>query len=117
MLAHELRNPLAAIRYAVELGSMSPKDASAEMFGIIDRQTGNLAHLIDDLLDVSRISRDKVTLRRENSDLAALVDGAAATVRPLLRRKATRTEIGTARTSRCCSTSIRRVPSKYSQTC
>src|SRR5690242_19600120 len=87
MLAHELRNPLAAIRYAVELGLMAPQSAPGEMFGIIDRQTGNLAHLIDDLLDVSRISRDKITLRRENSDLATLVNGAAATVRPLLEEK------------------------------
>ncbi len=87
MLAHELRNPLAAIRYAVELGQMAPESAAAEMLGIIDRQTGNLAHLIDDFLDVSRISRDKVTLRREASDLAALVSGAAATVRPLLEEK------------------------------
>jgi CheY-like chemotaxis protein/two-component sensor histidine kinase len=66
---------------------MSPQNASGEMFGIIDRQTGNLAHLIDDLLDVSRISRDKVTLRRESADVTALVDGAAATVRPLLEEK------------------------------
>jgi signal transduction histidine kinase/CheY-like chemotaxis protein len=87
MLAHELRNPLAAIRYAVELGLMAPQSAPGEMFGIIDRQTGNLAHLIDDLLDVSRISRDKITLRRENSDLATLVNGAAATIRPLLEEK------------------------------
>src|SRR6478736_6071654 len=87
MLAHELRNPLAAIRYAVELGQLSPEATAPEMFGIIDRQTGNLAHLIDDLLDVSRISRDKVTLRRENSDLAALVAAAAATVRPLMEEK------------------------------
>ncbi|HEX4415613.1 MAG TPA: ATP-binding protein [Lacipirellulaceae bacterium] len=87
MLAHELRNPLAAIRYAVEIGAMSPKDAPGELFGIIDRQTGNLAHLIDDLLDVSRISRDKITLRRENADVSALVNGAAATVRPLMEEK------------------------------
>ena len=87
MLAHELRNPLAAIRYAVELGQMSPADSAEEMFGIIDRQTGNLAHLIDDLLDVSRISRDKVTLRREHVNVAACVEGAAATVRPLIGAK------------------------------
>jgi signal transduction histidine kinase/ActR/RegA family two-component response regulator len=87
MLAHELRNPLAAIRYAVALGQMSPEESAEEMLGIIDRQTGNLAHLIDDLLDVSRISRDKVTLRRERVNLAACVEGAAATVRPLIGEK------------------------------
>lgn len=87
MLAHELRNPLAAIRYAVALGQLSKGDAASEMFGIIDRQTQNLAHLIDDLLDVSRISRDKITLRRENIDVCSVVKGAAATVRPLMEQK------------------------------
>jgi signal transduction histidine kinase/ActR/RegA family two-component response regulator len=87
MLAHELRNPLAAIRYAVVMGQMSPEDDRAEMLDIIDRQTGNLAHLIDDLLDVSRISRDKVTLRREPVDVATLIEGAATTSRPLIQEK------------------------------
>src|SRR5205814_9270080 len=57
MLAHELRNPLAAIRYAVALGQMTHSGTNGETFEIIDRQTQNLAHLIEDLLDVSRISR------------------------------------------------------------
>ena len=84
MLAHELRNPLAAIKYAVAIGQMSPGDSPEETFEIIDRQTHNLAHLIEDLLDVSRISRDKVTLRKEPVDVAAIVNGAATTVRPLI---------------------------------
>ena len=87
MLAHELRNPLAAIRYAVAIGQMSPSDSPEEMFEIIDRQTQNLAHLIDDLLDVSRISRDKVTLRKEPVDVASIINGAATTVRPLMEEK------------------------------
>jgi two-component system CheB/CheR fusion protein len=57
------------------------------LFEIIDRQTQNLAHLIDDLLDVSRISRDKVTLRKEHIDLAAIVTRAVATARPLVEQK------------------------------
>jgi signal transduction histidine kinase/ActR/RegA family two-component response regulator len=84
MLAHELRNPLAAIKYAVAIGQMSPTDSPEETFEIIDRQTQNLAHLIEDLLDVSRISRDKVTLRKETVDVASIVNGAATTVRPLI---------------------------------
>jgi signal transduction histidine kinase/ActR/RegA family two-component response regulator len=84
MLAHELRNPLAAIKYAVASGRMSPADAPEETFEIIDRQTQNLAHLIEDLLDVSRISRDKVTLRKETVDLASIISGATSTVRPLI---------------------------------
>jgi len=87
MLAHELRNPLAAIRYAVALGQLSPEDSAAEMFGIIDRQTGNLARLIDDLLDVSRISRNKVTLRQESISAKVIVESAVATVRPLIEEK------------------------------
>jgi signal transduction histidine kinase/ActR/RegA family two-component response regulator len=84
MLAHELRNPLAAIKYAVAIGQMSLGDSPEETFEVIDRQTQNLAHLIEDLLDVSRISRDKVTLRKESVELASIINGAATTVRPLI---------------------------------
>ncbi len=87
MLAHELRNPLAAIRYAVALGQMSTGESTTDTLEIIDRQTQNLAHLIEDLLDVSRISRNKVTLRRETVDVAKIISGAAATVRPLMAEK------------------------------
>ena len=87
MLAHELRNPLAAIRYAGALGQMTPGESMHELFEIIDRQTQNLAHLIEDLLDVSRISRNKVTLRKEPVDVAAIVHRAVATVRPVLEEK------------------------------
>jgi CheY-like chemotaxis protein len=87
MLAHELRNPLAAIRYAVALGNMSNGDSTTELFEIIDRQTQSLAHLIDDLLDVSRISRNKVTLNKQLIDVATIVRRAAATVRPLMEQK------------------------------
>jgi CheY-like chemotaxis protein len=87
MLAHELRNPLAAIRYALAVGQMAPSDSPEETFEIIDRQTQNLAHLIEDLLDVSRISRDKVTLRKETIDVASVINGAATTVRPLIEEK------------------------------
>jgi signal transduction histidine kinase/ActR/RegA family two-component response regulator len=87
MLAHELRNPLAAIRYAVALGQISNGDSTSELFEIIDRQTQNLAHLIDDLLDVSRISGDKVALRKEQIDVATIINRAAATVRPIMEQK------------------------------
>ncbi len=87
MLAHELRNPLAAIRYAVALGQMSNGDSTTELFEIIDRQTHSLAHLIDDLLDVSRIGGDKVTLRKETIEVATVINRAIATVRPLLEQK------------------------------
>ncbi|HVT29532.1 MAG TPA: ATP-binding protein, partial [Lacipirellulaceae bacterium] len=87
MLAHELRNPLAAIRYAVEIGQMSSGESITDTFDIIDRQTHNLAHLIEDLLDVSRISRGKVTLRPEIIQLSSIIEGAVTTVRPLIDEK------------------------------
>jgi signal transduction histidine kinase/ActR/RegA family two-component response regulator len=87
MLAHELRNPLAAIKYAVAIGQMSPGEPPDETFEIINRQTQNLAHLIEDLLDVSRISRDKVTLRKEPIDIASIITGAVTTVRPLIEER------------------------------
>ena len=75
MLAHELRNPLNPILSAVHImKQVGPRDATMERVrGIIDRQVRHMAHLVDDLLDVSRISRGKILLRRERVDLATLV--------------------------------------------
>jgi PAS domain S-box-containing protein len=74
-LSHELRNPLAPIRNALQLlqrGSF--QDAlTARAVAVIDRQSAHLARLVDDLLDVTRIARGKVQLRREVLDLRALV--------------------------------------------
>ncbi len=83
MLAHELRNPLAAIDYATQLASISP-DQAANATEIIHRQVRHLARLIDDLLDVSRITRDKIELRREPIDAATIVNRAAGTARPTI---------------------------------
>jgi PAS domain S-box-containing protein len=75
VLAHELRNPLNPIRSAVHVMNQKNADeASLERArGIIDRQVQHMARLVDDLLDVSRISRGRVLLRRETVDLLALV--------------------------------------------
>jgi signal transduction histidine kinase/CheY-like chemotaxis protein len=75
MLGHELRNPLAPIRNAVQiLRQARHEEALLEMAsGMIDRQVSHLARLVDDLLDVSRISRGKILLRRERLDLTRLV--------------------------------------------
>ncbi|WP_244816534.1 response regulator [Caballeronia sp. Lep1P3] len=90
MLAHELRNPLAPIRNAVDL--LDPERApSAHHFStvrnIIDRQVRHLSRLVDDLLDVARITQGKVTLRQETVDIAAAVDAAIETAQPALQRK------------------------------
>jgi PAS domain S-box-containing protein len=87
MLAHELRNPLAAIRYATELSRLPSVDPKAELIDVIERQVENLVHLIDDLLDISRISRGKVQLHSEAGDLRASVRRAAAAVRQLMEEK------------------------------
>jgi CheY-like chemotaxis protein len=71
MLGHELRNPLAAISGAsYVLDQMVPADEQAQMVrSIIDRQTKHLSRLVDDLLDVSRVTKGKITLQRQPIDL------------------------------------------------
>ena len=75
MLSHELRNPLGAISAAVDvLGAAGPGSPNAaEAHAIIARQTGNLAHMLNDLLDVGRVIAGKILLARQPVDLAAVV--------------------------------------------
>jgi signal transduction histidine kinase len=89
MLAHELRNPLAPIRNGLEILYLADGDHEAVLrtHGIIRRQTEHLARLVDDLLDVSRITRGKVELRMEAVDLNTVLVRAAETVRPLVDAK------------------------------
>jgi CheY-like chemotaxis protein/nitrogen-specific signal transduction histidine kinase len=85
-LAHELRNPLAPVRNSVQI-LLSPRAASAdrdEAVAAIDRQITLLVRLVDDLLDVSRITRGKVVLKRENVELAAVVAQALEISRPII---------------------------------
>ena len=70
MLGHELRNPLAAIRYASDLLDVLDEDESTRApRGVIARQTRHLARLVDDLLDVARVTRGKITLNASPLDL------------------------------------------------
>jgi signal transduction histidine kinase len=89
MLAHELRNPLAPIRNAAHIlrlrGADAPDFQAARE--LIERQVLHMTRLVDDLLDVSRISRGKVELRKEVVDLAAVVNQAVETARPLLEER------------------------------
>jgi PAS domain S-box-containing protein len=86
MLAHELRNPLAPLRNASEL--LQSPDVSAgertQAQGILARQIENMSRMIDDLLDVSRISRNKMEVRRRRVLLADVVSNAVETVRPAI---------------------------------
>ena len=78
MLAHELRNPLAAIGYSMQLLSASPDQLSLAT-EITQRQVRQLTHLIDDLLDVSRITTNRIQLRKEAVDAGVLVSRAVGT--------------------------------------
>ena len=88
MLAHELRNPLAAISSAVQLSSAPGlQDQIDWSMDIINRQVKHLTRLIDDLLDVSRITRGKVQLRKEEIDAYTVINGALEAVRPLIKQR------------------------------
>ena len=88
MLAHELRNPLAAITTAVQLSTMSGvQDQIHWSMEVINRQVKHLTRLIDDLLDVSRITRGKVQLRKETIDAYPVINGALDAIRPLIEQR------------------------------
>jgi len=85
VLGHELRNPLAPIRTGLEvlrLGPVSP--AFNETWAMMERQVHVLARLVDDLLDVSRITRGKIELRKAPAELRAITTRAVETARPLI---------------------------------
>ena len=86
-LAHELRNPLAPIRSAVDLMKTMPNATADEVTwarDVLDRQTGLMARLLDDLLDVGRIARDKLELRTSRVDLRTLIRNAVEMNQPLV---------------------------------
>ena len=85
-LAHELRNPLAPIRTGVQLLRLT-RDGDrddAETLATMDRQLAHMVRLIDDLMDVARVSRGKITLRMERVDLRSVFEGALETSRQLI---------------------------------
>jgi signal transduction histidine kinase/ActR/RegA family two-component response regulator len=86
MLAHELRNPLAPISNAIQvLRLMQTADpVAARMFEVMQRQIDHMVRLVDDLLEVSRITRGKITLHREPSDLIGVIRNAVDISRPLI---------------------------------
>ncbi|MDQ3440950.1 MAG: HAMP domain-containing histidine kinase, partial [Planctomycetota bacterium] len=83
-LAHELRNPLAPIRFALEnLKVDAPHAVATRAREVIERQVNQLVRLVDDLLDVSRITANKIQLRREPLDLARVMATAVESITPL----------------------------------
>ena len=89
-LAHELRNPLAPIRQAARIARMPGATDAQKRWSheLIERQVQNMALLLDDLLDVSRITRGTLLLRRSRVMLSSVIEGAVETARPLIEAKA-----------------------------
>jgi signal transduction histidine kinase len=89
MLAHELRNPLAPIKNAAQVFRvLGPADTNLQYAReVIDRQVGHLSRLVDDLLDVSRITRGKISLQKERLEVATVVARAVETSRPLIESR------------------------------
>jgi PAS domain S-box-containing protein len=89
MLSHELRNPLAPIRNAIHV--LRRADASGDLArraqDVIERQTEHLARLVNDLLDVTRIAKGKIELRRTRTDLREVVRDAAEDFRPTMEER------------------------------
>lgn len=88
MLAHELRNPLAPIRNALQIMRLKGGHGEADISAteMMERQVGQMVRLVDDLLDVSRISRGKIELRRGRIELASAVNHAVEAVRSQCRK-------------------------------
>ena len=86
MLAHELRNPLGTLRNAIEVMRLRDTDDREVQWacGVTERQVQQLTRLVDDLMDVSRISRGKISLQMEPVDMAAVVARAVEICRPLI---------------------------------
>jgi signal transduction histidine kinase/CheY-like chemotaxis protein len=94
-LAHELRNPLAPLSNALELWEFAKNNPQQleELRGMMQRQVRQMTRLIDDLLDVSRISRGKISLRTERVELHTLVTTALESVKPIIGANQQRLEI------------------------
>ncbi|AMV38712.1 PAS domain S-box protein [Planctomyces sp. SH-PL62] len=95
MLAHELRNPLSAAGNAAEILRLKEPDDPETRWccEVIERQTRRLARLLEDLLDVSRITRGKIVLRRETMDLRGAVERAVETIRPMIEERRHQVEV------------------------
>ncbi len=94
VLAHELRNPLAPLRSGVELLAQDPgPEVVSQARQIMARQVEHMVHLVDDLMDLSRVNRGAIDLRMEPVKLRDILEVAVETVRPLLEQKQHRLEV------------------------
>src|SRR5208283_5392991 len=89
LLAHELRNPLAPIRYALAANKKGGRTPELQKRGeeIIERQVMHMSRLLDDLLDISRITRSTLELKKNPTELTFVVGSAIETSRPIIEAK------------------------------
>jgi len=94
-LAHELRNPLAPLRTGLDLllRTEAPTPTASRVLPAMNRQLEHMVRLIDDLLDVSRVTRGTLELRKATVDLASVVEQALETARPFLEQRKVRTVV------------------------
>jgi signal transduction histidine kinase len=86
-LAHELRNPMAPIQSALNVRRLAQDQGPGQddpLYGVMERQMRHLVRLVDDLLDISRITRDRLELRLERAELGKIIAAALETVQPLV---------------------------------
>jgi signal transduction histidine kinase len=107
MLGHELRNPLSPILTALQL--MKMRGGNSREQAVIERQVGHMVRLVDDLLDVARITRGKIELRRERLEIAAAVASGLEMARPLLEQRRQHLEVDVPRDGLCVDGDINRL--------
>jgi PAS domain S-box-containing protein len=100
-LAHELRNPLAPIRQAVKVARSDAASATQRSWAmnVIDRQASHMAVLLDDLLDISRITRGQLTLQKDWIDVLSVAEAALETAQPMISSKGQHVRLNTPRES------------------
>ncbi len=119
MLSHELRNPLAAILSATRVleNASWTDDACHEAGQVVARQANHMARLLDDLLDVARITRGRIVLRKELVDLRDTARSAIEALAPFMAERETRLVDRDRPTSRCSSSAIPRGCSRSRRIC
>ena len=101
MLGHELRNPLSPIVTALQLMKLRGDPRISREQQVIERQVNHLIRLVDDLLDVSKITRGKVELRKERVEIADVIAKAVEMASPLLEQRSHRARSTSARRAAC----------------
>ena len=110
-LAHELRNPLAPINNALQLWphAENNREQMEQLRGTMDRQVRQMIRLIDDLMDVSRISRGKIQLRKQPVSVDTLLQGALESLKPLIESLGHRVTFATSDSPLCVDGDVARL--------